>query len=349
MTGTTFAADRQAGLRPIFVLGAARSGTTLLQSMIDAHPEIALVGELHFFDQILRLRETIPEPLDGKVSDRLRQGILACHAIRFVPEIESALDLALPRLAVAPRPTYGLLFRLLLEAFQEMRCAARVGEKTPNNVRYLAELVDLFPDARIVHILRDPRDSISSRIRYPFSSPSVIFNTLLWKIEMIYAFDFASAEGAGEERYIEVRYEDLVREPERLLRRICQFIGVTYRAAMLDGHRRAERVVKGEPWKAGIGEPVNRRSIGAWQQRLTPAEVGLIEAIGGRYVEESGYERLSTVGRPRIAVEALRDLLRYVHYKLRERRQARHRQRADTTIGSESSKINSMLWRALRS
>ncbi len=349
MTDTPFQADRQTGLRPIFVVGAARSGTTLLQSMIDAHPDIALVGELHFFDQILRLREAIPEPLGAEAGDRLRRGILACHAIQFVPGIEDALDRALPRLAADPRATYGLLFRLLLEAFREMRGAARVGEKTPGNVRYLAEIVHLFPDARIVHILRDPRDSISSRIRYPFSSPSVIFNTLLWKIEMIHAFDFAAAEGRGAERYMEVRYEDLVREPERLLRRICDFIGVDFRTAMLDGHRRADRVVRGEHWKAGIAEPVNRRSVGAWRQRLTSAEVGLIEAVGGRYVEQSGYERLSTVGRPRIALEALRDLLRYVPYKLRERRRARREERAGTTIGSESSKVTSMLWRALRS
>lgn len=315
--------------------------------MIDAHPDIALVGELHFFDQIRRLRETIPEPLGGAAIEPLRRGILTCHAIQFVPEIESALDLALPRLAAAPCPTYGLLLRLLLEAFREMRGARRVGEKTPTNIRYLAEIVELFPDARIVHILRDPRDSISSRIRYPFSSPSVIFNTLLWKIEMLLASDFRAAE-AGDERYLEVRYEQLVQDPERELRRICRFIDVDYAAEMLARHQRVDQVVKDEPWKAGVGEPVNRRSVGAWQQRLTPAEVGVLEAVGGGLVEQSGYQRLSTLGRPRIVVAALRDVLRYLPYKLRSSWQARRDLRAGTTIGSESSKINAMLWRALR-
>ncbi|MEZ5859526.1 MAG: sulfotransferase [Geminicoccaceae bacterium] len=349
MTSSTPGADPQTGLRPIFVVGAARSGTTLLQSMIDAHPDIALVGELHFFDQILRLRETIPEPVDRRAIEPLRQGILTCHASRFVPDIDRALDLALPRLATAPRPTYGLLFRLLLEAFAELRGAGRVGEKTPTNVRYLAEIVELFPDARVVHILRDPRDSISSRVRYPFSSPSVIFNTLLWKIEMIYAFDFRATEKVGDGRYLEVHYEALVQDTEQQLRRICRFIDVHYAAKMLAGHRRADRVVRGEPWKAGVGEPVNRRSVDAWQQRLTPAQVGLIEALGGACIEQSGYQRIATAGRPRLVVEALHDVLRYVPYKLRTSWRARREERAGTTIGSESSKITSMLWRALRS
>lgn len=348
MTRTTPEPDGQAGLRPVFVVGAARSGTTLLQSMIDAHPDIALVGELHFFDQILRLRESIPEPLDGKAIEPLRRGILTCHAVQFVPEIERALDLALPRLAADPRPTYGQLLRRMLEAFRELRGAGRVGEKTPTNIRYLPEIVALFPDARIVHILRDPRDSISSRIRYPFSSPSVIFNTLLWKIEMMLAFDFRAAE-AGNERYMEVRYEDLVQDPERELRRVCRFIDVDYAEDMLAGHQRVDLMVKDEPWKEGVGKPVNSRSVGAWRQRLAPAEVGLIEAVGGAFVERTGYRRLSTVGRPGIVVGALRDVLRYVPYKLRTSWRARRELRDGTTIGSESSRINSMLWRALRS
>lgn len=158
---------------PIFVVGAARSGTTLLQSMIGAHPDIALLGELHFFDQIMRLKETLPEPFAAAAMAPLRQGILKCHAIQFVPDFEPVLDRALERLAAMPAPTYRDLFAQLLAAHGQLGGASRVGEKTPSNVRYLQELASYFPDAKIVHILRDPRDSISSRIRYPFTSSSV--------------------------------------------------------------------------------------------------------------------------------------------------------------------------------
>jgi hypothetical protein len=333
---------------PIFVVGAARSGTTLLQSMIGAHPDVALLGELHFFDQIMRLKHTIPEPFDAAAMPRLRQGILKCHAIQFVPDFEPVLDRALEQLAAVPGPTYAALFAQLLAAHGQLSGTTRVGEKTPSNVRYLKELAALFPDARIVHILRDPCDSISSRIRYPFTSSSVIFNTLLWKIEMIYALDFAADREAVADRYLEVRYEDLVTEPREVLTRICRFIGVDFAEAMLAGHRRADQVVKDEPWKEGIAQPVNDRSVGAWRERLTAAQVGLLERVAGDYLTRTGYAPQATVGGLRILVEALRDALGYVPYKLRETWRAR---RADATgdwIGSDPGKINAMLLRALR-
>jgi hypothetical protein len=315
--------------------------------MIDAHPDIALVGELHFFDQIMRLRTTIPEPFDAAAIDQLRQGIRKCHSIQFVPDIERALGLALPRLAATAAPSYALLFGYLLEAFGQLRGAARVGEKTPTNVRYLREIVDLFPDARIIHILRDPRDSISSRMRYPFSSSSVIFNTLLWKIEMIYALDFAADPRTSADRYIEVHYEDLVADPAGVLNRIARFIGVDFAEPMLHGHQRVDEVVKDEPWKLGIGQPINRQSVGAWRQRLTPAQVGLLEWVAGDYLTRTGYKQQATVGRTMILVEALRDGMHYVPYKLREMWQARRASQSGERIGSESAKVDAMLWRAL--
>jgi hypothetical protein len=333
---------------PIFVIGAARSGTTLLQSMIDAHPDVALVGELHFFDQIMQLRDTIPEPLDARAIRRLRQGIRKCPAIKFVPDIESILDLALPRLAGSPAASYSALFGHLLAAFAERRGVARVGEKTPTNIRYLGELVTFFPDARIIHILRDPRDSISSRVRYPFTSSSVIFNTLLWKIEMIYALDFAADPTTGPDRYMEVRYEAVVADPVGELTRVAQFIGVDFEASMLAGHERTDRVFKDEPWKDGVGRPVNSGSVGAWRKRLTPAQVGLLEYVAGDYLARTGYERQASVGRLDVLVEALRDAMRYVPYKLREAWKGWLTVQSGEAIGGDSSKVNAMLLRALR-
>lgn len=333
--------------QPIFVVGAARSGTTLLQSMIDAHPDVALVGELHFFDQIMRLSASIEEPFDAAAIDRLGDGIRRCHAIQFVPDIAPALDLALEKLAATPAPSFRQLFPCLLAAFRERAGTPRIGEKTPSNIRYLRELVELFPDARIVHILRDPRDSISSRIRYPFSSSSVIFNTLLWKIEMIYALDFAVDTAASAGRYLEVRYEDLVANPAAVMGNVSRFMGVPFAPEMLAGHERADRLLKDEPWKLGIGQPVNSRSVGVWRERLTPAQVGLLELVAGDYLRRIGYASQATAGHAAVGLEGLRDLAGYVPFKLREAWQARRTPASDRMIGSDSGKLNTMLWRAL--
>lgn len=336
-------ADRQ---DPFFIVGAARSGTTLLQSVLNAHTRIAVLGELHFFDQICRLRKWLPEPVGPADIVELRRGILSCHATQFIPGFEEIVDLAITRLGEKGPLTYARLFAALLDAHRELSGKPLVGEKTPTNIRYLRELVETFPGARIIHLLRDPRDSISSRIRYPYSSKSVIFNTLMWKIEIMYALDFKRTAAASPDRYLELRYEDLTQAPEREAQRICAFLGVNYEAAMV-GDRQSRQVYQNEPWKDGVRAPLNPDSISAWKERLTQEQVALIERVAGPYIEFGGYRREAGATGISVLAEGIRDLAGYLPYKVRESVTRPRRKGPDGEIDSDSSKLNAMLMRAI--
>lgn len=331
---------------PFFIVGAARSGTTLLQSLLNAHSRIAVLGELHFFDQICRLKSSLPAPIAPADLDDLRRGVMNCHAIQFIPDFERTLEGAIARLRDLCPATYAQFFAALLDAHRDVSGKPVVGEKTPTNIRYLPELVETFPGARIIHLLRDPRDSISSRIRYPYSSSSVIFNTLMWKIEMLYAIDFKSSAAASPERYLEVRYEDLTQAPEAQARRICAFLGVSYEPSMV-GDRDASQVYRNEPWKDGVRGPVNPDSVSAWKRRLTDDQVALIERVAGSYIEFGGYRRAAETGGLSVLAEGIRDFGGYLPYKLREAVTRPRRKGSEGEIQSDSSKLNAMLMRAV--
>jgi hypothetical protein len=139
-------------------------------------------------------------------------------------------------------------------------------EKTPRHLLMTDTVRAFWPDAHIVRIVRDPRDVALSLARMPFAKESVIGNLV-----RIDHDDRASRERiAADPLALTLRYEDLVREPERELRRICGFIGEEYESAMLDTRVSAADVAAGhEWWKASVGGPLDASSIGRWEREMS--------------------------------------------------------------------------------
>lgn len=158
-------------LQYVFLVGCPRSGTTLLQRMLDTHPEVAVAPETHFMRLFWR-RRALYDPLERPDHfERLLRDIAAR------PEfIEMGLDPAhFQRVAWEGPRTYDALLRLLLEQFASSRSVRVVGEKTPDHLVHMLPLKEFFPSARFVHIVRDPRAVVNSHRGVPWSKGS------LWK------------------------------------------------------------------------------------------------------------------------------------------------------------------------
>ncbi len=126
---------------------------------------------------------------------------------------------------------------------------ARWVEKTPRHLLMTDVLRDGWPEARIVRIVRDPRDVALSLARMPFAKDSLVGNLV-----RIDADDRASRERIeNDPRAMTLRYEDLVTEPERELRRLCAFIGEEYASSMLDSRASAAGVAAEHEWWKAIG------------------------------------------------------------------------------------------------
>jgi hypothetical protein len=235
-----------------FVVGVGRSGTTLLRLMLDAHPELAIPPETHF----------VPELLEREHE---------CHgAGELVAAIVSSrtwgdfgLDPDELTDAVAAAGARGAAD--VLRAFYGL-CAAkrgkpRWGDKTPGYVKRMRPIASGLEEARFVHLIRDGRDVALSRMRRGMGAGKSMEEIAeLWKRRIENARRQAKRLKG---RYLELRFEDLVADPEAALRRVCDLVELGYDPAMLNYHEAAS-------------------------QRL--AELGDLDAQGGRQ-ERSQAER----------------------------------------------------------
>ena len=275
--------------RPIFILGCPRSGTTLVQAMLHSHPRIAIPPENRF---------VIPA-----YEERLRFGDLSKRPNRrelgrfIVARGRKFRDLGLKRratvrsVATGP-PTLGSAFGVVLRAYAERFESPRWGDKRPVYSSYIPMLLRLFPDAQIVHVVRDPRDCVASLKRMPWWRAGTYHAVAAWAD----AIDHTESAGQHWPGVVtHVQYERLVGDPEAELRRLCAELGETYDPVMAEPERVAPVAVpERKHWHANtrIG-PMTER-IGAWEDGLEPWELALCEAVLRGRMTTLGYETTGT-------------------------------------------------------
>ena len=211
------------GVGPVFLVGCPRSGTTLLRRMMDAHAAMAIAPETHFIRRFyLRRTTTGISPTTTTTGDWWTP-------LRRSPKlVEMGIDLDRYRAASRDGPrTYGHLLGLLLEQFRTARGCPVVGEKTPNHLLYMQTLQRFFPDARFVHIVRDPRGVVNSWRDVPWSTGRISGDAEVWRRYLATA---RRRPPVGADRLCQVHYERLVAAPEETLRRICQFLAARLRS-----------------------------------------------------------------------------------------------------------------------
>ena len=275
---------------PVFVVGVARSGTTLLSAMLSVHPRLDCGPESRFFARYrhldARARSRI---LDPATWPRPAVDFMASLRNQGHPVTE-LFGLSLPEigtyLSSCPPSTTAMLESLTVLHAQR-RGAARWVEKTPRHLLMTDTLRQGWPDAYIVRIVRDPRDVALSLAGMPFAKESVVGNLV-----RIDADDRASHERIERDpRAMTLRYEDLVTEPERELRRVCEFIGEEYDPAMLASREGSAGVAaEHEWWKAAVSGPLNTDSVGKWRKQMSTDARRFADLHLADFLRRHGYE-----------------------------------------------------------
>ena len=261
------------------VLGVSRSGTTLLKAMLDAHSQLAIPSESYFLPQLWDRHGERPER-DAFVEDLTR-----LERVR-----EWSVEPEDVRARLPDQPTFAEAIQSIYALYAESRNKPRFGDKTPIYMQHLDVLERAFPDARYVHIVRDGRDAASSLLamtrkpRFNLSRPRRVGDfAVAWRREVRAAQMFGRTHP-----YHEVRYEDLVEQPESRLHDVCAFLGLEYEPAMLEYHRREDPSLYADHPR--LAEPPVRDTR-SWRRDMRPADVELFEAIAGDLLTELGYER----------------------------------------------------------
>lgn len=313
---------RFADCAPIFVVGAPRSGTSLLARMLDAHPAIGLADELCFFDIVLGARSQVPELDRPERIEHFLELLPRMDHVRYWADGEALIAAAAERLRADPAPSYARFYRHLMEARAAAVGARRFGEKTPWNVRHLDALEALFPDARFVHIVRDPRAVVASKRKLPRTSTDVLTNAVKWSIDVAAAGRYLDGSSERAARLLEIRYEDLIRTPERVLRGVCDFLGEPFDAAMLAYAELGAPAFRDQPYREGVLRPLFDSSLEAWRRDLSPAQVWLVQRLTRAGMARYGYpaEPVPLRALAGLPPQALREVLAWLRFKREETR-----------------------------
>lgn len=283
----------------LFVVGCPRSGTTLLQRMLDHHPQLAVANDTHFIPRAL-------EKVDRGLVDAARAGTAIALTERLVTAVRDyhrfyrlGIDERAVRRAADTADTYAQFVAGLYAEFAQRAGKPLAGEKTPDYVRRLPMLHALFPRAKSVHIVRDGRNVALSLLDWatPTKGPGRLD---LWRREPVavaalwwrWLVRRGRTDGPtlGADRYLEVTYEDLVARPSRTLAAIVAYLELPFAREMLSYHR-GKRV----PAKVGLSAksawlpPTS--GLRDWKTCMSARDLELFEALAGDLLEELGYRR----------------------------------------------------------
>ena len=274
--------------QPVFIIGAGRSGTTLLRSMLVAGGQIAIPPETQIVHKMALLFKTT-RSLGW--ADQARLVISAFESHRFFPLWQVNLGGVYQKILALPKNERSLA-RIIDEVYmtyaaQSFPGAKVWGDQSPIHTFYLPYIKRIFPQARYIHLLRDGRDVTASLVSR-FGENHLYESVLRWKTSLKRINQFRKQ--IQSRQYLEVRYEDLVREPEQVLQQVCQFIGIDYSTVMLDYWKLPSTIEhKYDSYHKNLEKPVFDSSIGKWMEVLNAEQQQYVLEKMSRELKELGY------------------------------------------------------------
>jgi len=296
--------------RPIFLGGHRKSGTTMLLGLFDAHPQLCVFPpdsgffygyyppyEQGDYSDAERIQRVVTV-MYGNLNNEWNRLETKSDRPLCLQEIEQRF-----RERMSDQPTASaILLREAVLAYYDILGIPGDNhirgwvEKTTSSEIYASQIFQWFPSARFIHLLRDPRDNFGSmksgwQARYQKYNDSVerLLQSLLDRGGLGMKLAALNAERFGPDRYRVVRYEDLTRDPENILRDLCTFMDIEFRDILL------KPTFLGLPWKGnnfdGLKfDKASSINVGRWRQRITDHEAQVIEFHLAETMARWGYE-----------------------------------------------------------
>lgn len=288
--------SRSDAFTPVFIVGAPRSGTTLLAVLLNRHSRLAIPPETQFFTTLRNAKNArILEGADRAAKVDLMLGHERIRDLCLDPAALSA------RFACYENNSRGL-FQAMLETYGAQQNKPRVGEKTPKHIEYVNDVFQYFPEARILCIVRDGRDVVRSLLKTSWAEPGNPRRFGLFCCEWAEYARVAveHSKRLTRDRFLVVRYEDVLLEPELMLRKICRFLDEDFEPGMLDASAAVSGVVPSweTDWKAKADKKVDPARAFAWRTQAKREEIWWMNVMMGRELRLLGYDEAGLAGCP---------------------------------------------------
>lgn len=269
---------RHTSFQPVFVVGFPRSGTTLLASQLMRHGNVAIPPETRFFEEVMppfNIGLTTHASLVRKF-----QGNFRCKDLQLDSQI-------LLNRFMDYEASYANLLRVALEMFAVMHGRTLVGEKTPVHMMYVDTILAWYPEAKIVAIVRDGRDSVLSLLRVPWAHHDLARHCADWIGRMNHLRRLLKRY--PEQMHL-VRYEELLRQPDTVLKEVLSFAGIPVLEEP-DGSEVPVLVPTWESgWKGNADKALDPSRIAAWRHSASTEQICCMQTMMGRGLREWGYD-----------------------------------------------------------
>lgn len=276
--------------RPIFMIGAERSGTTLVMALLGSHSRIAVPEVVWYYPRFYPYLHTY-----GDLSNEKNLRVLAEEMIFGLKTPFWGMKIN-PRtivdevLNLAPEKSFAGIYAGMHQRFANYVNKPRWGEKTPHNLFFIEPMHNDFPDAQFIFIMRDGRDACADYLESSFGPANIYAAANSWK-RCQNAVKKYRPQLADQGLWLDLKYEDLVTNPESAMKKVCEFLNEDYEESMFDFYKTDLCKARGasrdhEP----LGKPISNQYIGIYKDLLSRRDQRIFAAVAGNELVEAGYE-----------------------------------------------------------
>ena len=270
---------------PFFILGAQRSGTTMLRLMLNTHSNLAVPHETGFIVPFYQKLSNYMPLSDNSNLERIVSDIGNSKHVIKGKHIKNRQRL----LSMQVESYADLVDAIMMQCAQEAG-KQRWGDKTPSYTTDLDILWRLFPGCKFIHLVRDGRDVLLSQRKLSWGSKNTVRLAEDWRWKTTLCHKVGSVLPAG--CFLEIRYEDLITNTEEKLRTICEFLGEPFEKSLLEYHVNAKSSVPSASlqWHENSIRPPDPDKLYAWKSKLSIADRVIFEQVAGPTLELFNYE-----------------------------------------------------------
>jgi len=274
-----------------FIVGRGRSGSTLLRTILDAHPVITIPPESRFVQYLYYLFGTI----------RTWTPDLALNTLDFAekgfepPQINRELFSRLiceEKSELSFSSVCKALYLSTPSEFNKERIAC-IGDKNPRYSFFIPVLLKIFPEARFIHLVRDPRDNLLAVKRVHKAIGEIGMTPVVLSRWKYYNRVIENHKAQLSGRFLTMRFEDLIADPEKEIRRTCEFLKLPFDPTMLNYIQQFDPEMHGNSYALlhkSLRQPFNKAKAGEWKVKLSPRQEAICNSLAGKQARVYSYQ-----------------------------------------------------------
>lgn len=277
-----------------YIIGRARSGTTMLRSLFDAHPNVIIPTEspviIRLFNKYGKIKSWDQQTITDLFNDLVKFQYFNYWNVDEQKLLEDLLKLN-------SNSSFDEIIKCIYlhysSVFEKKEILA-IGDKYPVYSVKIRQIYGIIPDAKYIVLARDYRDHVLSMQKAKILLPGVLFITYRWR----YAFSrILKVMKKHPAQFFLIRYEDLVENPQFHLEKLCHFIGIEFDPSVLKYPEKKEEIEAIYPKELidnlfkYLFEPITPRSVGKWKKEMTEKQIKIADTVAGKYAGILGYEK----------------------------------------------------------